>query len=663
MRAQTLSSPPAPLLEERGGADSTVIHRLDEVEVRTSRPSTFRSVAPVQTLESKDWIKMNALQVSDAAKYFSGIHIKDYGGTGGLKTISIRSLGANYSGISYDGIIVHDYQTGQSDLSRFSLENLQSLTLSIGENDQIFQTARHRASVGTLAITTAAFFPDKEKNEIKANLKGGSFGLLNSSVLLKKPLDKQFFLSIFGEYLKSDGNYPYKQNTSLHPDSVSIRHRNNSDVTFYILESNLSRRFKNDGKIFFKSNYNKSNRGYPGPATFHNTYSGERSKDQTFFSQLNYIQKLNRLFDFQANAKFSLTSNDYTDKNNKYPGGLLETFYNQREYYLNMTWLYTMNEKLSFSWANDGIYGNFKNSFKNCPFPSRITWLSALSGKYEIQRFTITGSLLNNITEDKLRTGNATKNSMHLSPYLGFSVKPSETLPVRLRGYYKNTYRFPTFGDMYLSPVQNDNLQPENANQYNLGATFSASINDWFPLLGFSGDVYHNRINNKIVALPRSSMFIWSVQNYGKVEIKGLDLNMNMQLQWNHKFSCRLSGVYTYQNVLDKTDKDSQMYNQQLSYTPRHTASGTIQIETPWVDLNYSLLYCGKRYYERVNRPEFQMKSYTDQGISLQKNIRWKDYQWLLTAECLNFMDESYEVVRSYPMPGRAFRFGVKFNY
>jgi outer membrane receptor protein involved in Fe transport len=114
---------------------------------------------------------------------------------------------------------------------------------------------------------------------------------------------------------------------------------------------------------------------------------------------------------------------------------------------------------------------------------------------------------------------------------------------------------------------------------------------------------------------------------------------------------------------LDKTEKGSQTYNQQLPYTPRHTASGTVQIETPWVDLNYTLLYSGKRYFERINRPEYQMKGYTDQSISLQKRIRWKTQQWLLTAECLNLMNESYVVVRSYPMPGRSFRLGIKYNY
>ena len=648
------------VLNAQTPSDSTVLHQLNEAEVTAFRLSSFRAVTPIQTLQSKDLAKMNVLQVSDAAKYFSGVQIKDYGGIGGLKTISIRSLGANYSGVSYDGIIAFDYQTGQSDLSRFSLENLQSITVSIGENDDIFQTARHRASAGTLSLVTSAFSSGNKKKEIKAALKTGSFGLFTPSASLTTPLSKTFLLNVFGEYLQSGGNYPYKEVTGENLDSITIKHRKNSDIAYYTLETNLAGKFNNGGKLCFKTNYFWSERGFPGPARLHNTYSGERSKDQTVFSQMSYTQKLSRLFDFQINAKFSYSSSDYVDKNNNHPGGLREVFSKQHEYYLNMTGLYTVSEKLSFSWANDGSYGDFNA----IPLPSRITWLSAFSGKYELSRFTLTGSLLNNFTEDRKQIDNSKKSNMHLSPYFGVSVKPLEMLPVRIRGYYKNTFRFPTMGDIYLSQVANSintNLKPENANQYNLGVTFATYFSEAVPFFNFSGDIYNNRIKNKIVAFPRGSMYIWSVQNYGEVDIKGLDLNLKTQIKLNEKFACSLSGAYTYQKVLDKTDKGSQMYNQQIPYTPHHTASGAILVETPCIDINYTFLYCGKRYFERVNRPEYQMFSYSDQSISIQKKFSWKSYQWSLSAECLNFLDESYVIVQSYPMPGRSYRIGVKY--
>jgi outer membrane cobalamin receptor len=651
------------VLDAQTPLDTTKLHRLEEVEVKTSRPSSFKSTSPLQTLQAKELNKINAMQVSDAAKFFSGAQVKDYGGVGGLKTISLRSLGANYSGISYDGIIVSDRQTGQIDLSRFSLDNVQNLTLSIGESDPIFQTALHRASAGTLTIITSAFQPDETpKRTIKLSLKSGSFGLFNTSLSATQVVNKTFSLNVYGEYLQSEGNYPYMQSYGYEPDPKTNR-RTNSDVRFCKLEANLTGKFKNGGKLLLKTNYYDSDRGLPGAVLYYNPYSGERSKDKATFSQLNYTQKLNDLFDFQTNAKFSFSLGDYTDVDNKYPGGKLEARYLQREYYLNATLRYTTSEKWSFSWANDGIYGNFSNSFENCPFPSRTTWLSALSAQFELPRFKLTGSLLNHFTEDRTQIETRKKSRSHLSPYVGFSVKPLENLPVRLRGYFKNTYRLPTFGDMYLSSVPNDDLQPENANQYNAGIVYTTAFNDCFSLLSFSADAYHNRIENKIVAISRGSIYIWSVDNYGKVDINGIDFNLKTQFHWNAGFACLLSATYTYQNVLDKTNKKSQMYNQQLPYTPHHSASGFIQVETPWLDCNYTLLYCGKRYYERINRPEFQMKRYADQGISLVKNIRWRSYLLTLTAECLNLFNAPYEVVHSYPMPGRSFRFGLKFKY
>ena len=40
--------------------------------------------------------RMGVLDVSDAVRHFSGVTLKDYGGVGGLKTVSVRSLGAQH---------------------------------------------------------------------------------------------------------------------------------------------------------------------------------------------------------------------------------------------------------------------------------------------------------------------------------------------------------------------------------------------------------------------------------------------------------------------------------------------------------------------------------------------------------------------------------------
>jgi len=643
-------------------ADTVKIHQLNPVEVKATYFSGNRSTSPLQVLQEDKLQQINSLQVADAVKFFSGVQVKDYGGIGGLKTISVRSLSANYSGVLYDGIPVFDYQTGQIDLGRFSLDNVLTLILQTGETNDLLQPAYERNFAAVLNIITQGPWKNPvKKNELRANFQTGSFGLVNPSLSFGRMLNNTFSVRFSSEYLKSQGNYPFPQVYGS-TDSTSIQKRKNSDVALYKLESDIYGTLSNGGKLSGKVYYYRSNRGIPGPAIYYNDYSGERVKDQTAFLQTSYTQPFNKVIDFLANAKFNFSGIDYTDISNNYSSGKRENFYYQRQYYLNATIRYRISEQLSVSWANDGIYGNFESNFSKA-FPSRTNWLSALTGKYEHPVFTLTGSLLHNFTDDKNKIGTALGNSSHWSPYLGLSIQPLKNIPVRFRAYYKNTYRFPTFGDLYFSPVPPLNLKPENANQYNLGLTFATSFGQQVPVFSFSGDIYQIKVENKLVALPRISMFIWSVQNLGRTETQGADLNLKMQWQFKSDLSAQISGTYTYQKVLDKTDKTKSTYNQQLAYMPKHSATTYLLLETPWLEVNYTLIYSGKRNYTGIDRPEYRMKPYTDQSISLQKTLRMKNYALAFTAECLNLFNNQYEVVRTYPMPGRSFRLGMKFIY
>lgn len=115
--------------------------------------------------------------------------VKDYGGIGGLKTVSIRSLGAQHTAVGYDGIAITDCQTGQIDIGRFSLDNVDQLSLSNGQSDNIFQPARFFASAGILDIQTLTpRFEKGKRTNISAAFKTGSWGLVNPSILLEQQL-------------------------------------------------------------------------------------------------------------------------------------------------------------------------------------------------------------------------------------------------------------------------------------------------------------------------------------------------------------------------------------------------------------------------------------------------------------------------------------------
>lgn len=128
------------------------------------------------------------MQVSDAVKHFSGVTVKDYGGIGGLKTVSIRSLGAQHTVVGYDGIAVTDCQTGQVDIGRFSLENVDRLMLSNGQSDQIFSLHVFRFSWNFEYPDTYSCFQNNKSVNLNASVKSGSWGLVNPSVLYEQKL-------------------------------------------------------------------------------------------------------------------------------------------------------------------------------------------------------------------------------------------------------------------------------------------------------------------------------------------------------------------------------------------------------------------------------------------------------------------------------------------
>ena len=111
------------------------------------------------------------------------MQLKDYGGVGGLKTVNIRSMGTNHMAVFYDGIQLGNAQNGQVDLGRFSLDDVEEISLYNGQKSDIFQSAKDFGASGTIYITTRRpRFEEGKRANFKATMKTGSFGLINPSM-------------------------------------------------------------------------------------------------------------------------------------------------------------------------------------------------------------------------------------------------------------------------------------------------------------------------------------------------------------------------------------------------------------------------------------------------------------------------------------------------
>ncbi len=642
--------------------DTTRIYDIPEIII--SEPYQTREVraaVPTQILTREQLTGLNVLQLSDAVKHFAGVTIKDYGGIGGLKTVSLRSLGAEHTAIGYDGITLTDAQTGQIDIGRFSLDNVDRLTLNNGQSDNIFQPARFFASAGILNIQTLTprFIAGKSTN-VNASFKTGSWGLVNPSVLIEQKLGNKWALAINGEWMSANGQYSYTMHYGNANDSTSRERRKNTEVKTLRAEVGLFGNLSDTEQIRVKAYYYQSSRGLPGATTLYYDYSSQHLWDKNTFSQFQYKKEFSRQWVFQTSARWNWSYQRYLDPDYKGSEGKTDNSYYQQEYYLSASLLYRLLDNLSFSVSTDGSVNTLNANTKNFADPTRYSWLTALAGKYINEWLTASASVLATVINEETSRGAAAGNHRKLTPYVTASIKPIDSEELRFRFFYKDIFRLPNFNDLYYSEVGNVDLVPENTRQFNVGITYAKEINSFIPYVSATVDGYINRVTNKIMAIPTKNIFVWSMVNLGEVDIKGIDIAGSLSLHPHKDISIHLSGNHTYQRAQDITDRNGKTYKHQIAYTPRVSGSGQATIETPWVNLSYSFLHSGKRYALGQNSTENKLKGYSDHSVSLSKNIKIKKIDTSFTLEALNILDKNYEIVRYFPMPGRSVRATVK---
>ena len=678
-------------------ADSVRQRQLNEVIIATEQPVRIAAdAAVVQQLTPKQLEALPTLQLSDALKYMSGLVIKDYGGTGGMKTVSVRGLGSQHTGVIYDGVPLTDCQTGQIDLGKLSLENVRSIALEIGMSSSIFVPARFFSYSNMLKINTLSQIPNKPFG-VKVGFLAGSYGLYSPQVYLenliksRKRDDRFLVWNISASYLTSQGDYPYLLHYGGVTDSVSRERRQNSDVTVWNAEANICFKIDSKQQLTFKWYYYDSERGLPSATTFYSLNSSQRLSNRNTFGQLSYRNFFNTHWAYQLNAKFNYDHTHYLDPEYLNAARFLENDYKQTEGYLSNTVMYSLpfagkkgrDQWLQIALSHDLFHNFLKSNALNYENPSRITSLAALSLLYKGQIVKVHGNLLFTAVHDWAQ-GTQADNFFHLSPTVGVAVAATKDLS--FRAFYKNIFRMPTFNDLYYREVGNLNLNPEKTQQWDLGVVYNRdNLAHGRVDIAASVDGYFNIVKDKIVAFPARNLFSWTMLNYGKVFIGGAEVNANLQYQFSKGYFLRFNGNCTYQKAVDRTDPTGKTYNHQIPYTPVWSGSTGVSVELPWITFSYSLLLAGERYALGQNIPINRVAGYTDHSITIghqyaiktdnarkvekqggnKMSFAYKVVTHTIGFKCelLNLANKNYEIIRNYPMQGFGFRVKVFYEY
>ena len=609
------------------------VQTLGDVSVVGVKP---HYLTPSQTLRGDMLRSLSATSVADALKYFSGVQIKDYGGLGGLKTVNVRSLGSQHVGVYLDGIRITNAQNGQIDLGRYSLSNMESVSLYNANRNERLQSASEYASAATVYMQTRR--PTETTYTMEYGC--GSFGLNK----LKGYFALKNLLFVDAEYQHSDGNYAFRFR-SEQEDTVGTRH--NSDITFYRLEA----------AGFYKGlsthvYYYNSERGLPGPVIRRLSDqwdSTDRQWDENFFIQSSYKHSW-EYFGLKTNLKYSYDYLHYLqDPRTNASTMYCNNHYTQQDLYGSVAAAWN-TRYVSLTASTDLRWSDLDADVYKFAYVYRIDSKSLLSAIASYRGFEANIALLYTHISDHTR-GAASPLSrltpMYLASWHGG--------PLTVRAFHKRIFRAPTLNDLYYTLVGNAQLRPEYTSQWDLGIDYKDRH------LHLAVDLYTSRIEDKIVAIPMKCQFRWSMVNFGLVRSLGISTTAGYDRTWD-KLVLSANANYTCQRDRDFSSPSDPEYKNTIPYSPLPSASLIVSLGYDGWSACTSWLYTGDRFALISNNKEDMLGAWQTVDLKLSKTFTVSRHSLQTTIECNNLTDSRHEVVKRYPMPGRNWKLTLQWR-
>jgi outer membrane receptor for ferrienterochelin and colicins len=222
----------------------------------------------------------------------------------------------------------------------------------------------------------------------------------------------------------------------------------------------------------------------------------------------------------------------------------------------------------------------------------------------------------------------------NLSPKFGYIYQINNNWNFNFN--YGESYRAPTFLDLYTGFGSNENLKVEEGKTFDLGFKYSDSI--------CSREITFFKRNFEQLINYNSDTFM--MENIDEAEIKGIELLTSRKIDdnWSVDFA------YTYLEARDDS-VDGQSLN--MPYNQ-------IALNTKYSGKNYKVVLDNRYVGETNSYGGETVESYFLSDLRLSTNLS-KNKE--LSVEINNLFDKDYEVVDGYPMPGRNFMVNLSTNF
>ena len=626
-------------------------------------------------------------EVAEVLGRMTGTTLRDYGTAGGMKTLSVRSMGATHTGVIFDGLMVGDAESGQVDLSRFALDALSEVALSVGDNLDMLTPARHltqgavvevngqRSTINGQLLETSKSSHQTVNAQLR--LKAGSFGLFEPDVRVDWSLSRYWQMGVHGHFLRADNQYPFLLQNG---DATTTVNRQNNAILSGSAEVDVWRH-SDDARheVHIKAGYYGADKQLPGQVVVYNPYNDETQQVGDYYLQGVYKTHFGHGLRLEAHAKEDFNDLLYRDPGTEYVGGVRENRYRQTEAYAGATLGWTWHPRWTVSVGDDfvlqrvGIRGSQTALGATCEDPGRFAFIQQVSLKWHTDYWTARATALWQMYRNWCSQGTAARDAQRLSPSLSLTWHPQQWLNVHAS--YKDHLRMPSFADNYYTLMGNRDLKPEVGRGATLGVTLGnrKHSGDSISAGRVSGhltlDAFMQWVDDKIVAMPMNMMF-WNMVNLGKVQVRGIEARLGGDLPFHvgqKTWQVSLDANYTLQDARNRTDASSPYYGQQIAYTPLHSGGASVALMTPWVNLSIHGTAMSERWSTNEHLSQTHMPAFYEMGLTAWHDFRLqlRRHPLVLTlrGDLKNLTDQQYEIVHGYPMPGRSGLLSLTVRY
>ena len=610
----------------------TVLSGVDPVVVTATRGLSLTNAVPasVDVVSRKTIERQNPQNLAEVLDNVQGVFIKDYGGIGGTKTISLRGSSTEQVLVLLDGQRLNNAQSGQVDFSTISAEGIERIEVVRGGNSALYGAD---AVGGVINLITKK---DAEEPGWSGNLQllAGSFDSqsLETSVQYKK---SRFSASLAYHGLQSEGNFAYTD-----PYGKKME-RTNNDILSHDLFGRLKVEFgdPHDQRQFNISHkYYYSDRGSPGNVD--HPYQTARMYNETHQFNAIYSGKTsNPLNDLQlqgyAHHSWYRYANDedVVPIDSRFRNGTYG-FESQLRTILSSSHLLAYGFGTRYDWLKSTQFSNDH---------TRNTYYLFIQDESEFT-FGKNSKVKSVSLIPALRLDAFSDFGAHLSPKIGTVLNFGSEWKIALKANTGLSFRAPNFNELYWPEdawtLGNPDLKPESGFDWDVGLRLR-----WPLLAGAAFDVTCFQIHMKNLILWQTPGTKWLPLNIDKTRTDGVELNFNLQPVKN---LLSLTANYTY---LDARNAETDLT---LVYRPRHTLNATMNFLWKSYSLEYQYQYVSQRFVNPSHT--LYLGAYSSSDLIFNAHYVFEDWEPKVSFQIKNIFNQSYEIIRYQPMPGREYR-------